>query len=65
MAVAVQPEVMKVIVYVFTRLALTSIKPEALFRKIKPEGEAENVPEAPPVILAATSIPDWHKDDGA
>lgn len=64
MDVAEHPEVIKVIVYVFSRLALKSIKPEVLSRKTNPEGEAENIPVAPPVILAVTSEPDLHNDEG-
>lgn len=42
------PLVLKVMVYVPNALALTSIRPVAVFRKTSPAGVAEKVPLAPP-----------------
>jgi len=58
------PSVVNVTVYVFTPLALTSIKPVRVSRKIKPEGDDVNTPVLPPVMLAKGSEPAWHKMAG-
>jgi len=38
-------------------LALTSINPDVLSENTRPAGEEENMPVAPPVLLAEGSVP--------
>lgn len=45
-------------------LALTSIRPVAVFRKTRPGGVELKVPLAPPVIVAGVSVPVTHKVEG-
>jgi hypothetical protein len=52
------PFVLKVTVYVCGAvLALKSISPVDVFKKVTPAGEAVKVPVAPPVMVAKGSVP--------